>query len=62
VTFTITQASGQVTTGTAATGSNGIAVYKLKLTKNSSAGTYQVDAAATIKGMPRNATTNFTVQ
>jgi M6 family metalloprotease-like protein len=48
VSFTITKANGAVVTGTATTGNNGAAVYKLKLMKNDPAGTYQVGVVATI--------------
>jgi M6 family metalloprotease-like protein len=62
VSFTITKANGNVVTGSANTGSNGTAVYKLKLMKNDPAGTYLAAAAAMIKGNPHNATTDFAVQ
>jgi len=62
VSFAITKANGSVVTGTATTGSNGTAVYSLKLRKNDPAGTYQASAAATINATPRSAATNFTVQ
>jgi Gametolysin peptidase M11 len=62
VSFTITKANGNVVTGSANTGKNGTATYKLRLTQNDPAGTYVAGAAATIKGTPRDATAKFTVQ
>jgi uncharacterized protein YfaS (alpha-2-macroglobulin family) len=62
VSFTVTKANGSVVTGSATTGSNGTAVYKLKLMKNDPAGAYVAGAAATIKGNPHSASTNFSVQ
>lgn len=62
VSFTITKANGNVITASATTGSNGSAVYKLKLKKSDPAGAYGAAAAATIKGNPHSAATNFTVQ
>jgi hypothetical protein len=62
VNFTITKANGNVATGSATTGKNGAAVYRLKLKMSDPAGNYIAGAAATIKGNSRSATTNFTVQ
>jgi hypothetical protein len=62
VTFTITKANGSVVTGKATTGSNGTAVYKLRLKKQDPTGTYQVKATGTMSGISGSATTNFTVQ
>lgn len=62
VSFTITKANGAVVTGTATTGSNGVATYNLKLKRNDPAGTYVVSVATTIKGTPCNAKANFSVQ
>jgi M6 family metalloprotease-like protein len=62
VSFAITKANGSVVTATATTGSNGTAVYSLKLRRKDPAGTYQASAAATINGTPRSAATNFTVK
>jgi hypothetical protein len=62
VTFTITKANGSVVTGKATTGSNGTAVYKLRLKKQDLTGTYQVKATGTMSGISGSATTNFTVQ
>jgi M6 family metalloprotease-like protein len=62
VSFRLTKANGNVVTGSANTGSNGIAVYKVKLMKSDPAGAYVAGAVATIKGNPHSASTNFTVQ
>jgi hypothetical protein len=62
VSFTITKANGNVVTGSANTGTNGTAVYNLKLSKTDPAGTYLAAATTTIKGNPHNASTNFLVQ
>jgi hypothetical protein len=62
VNFTITKANGAVVTARPKTGSNGTAVYTLKLKSTDPKGTYQVGAAATINGTPVSAATSFTVQ
>ncbi len=62
VNFTLTKANGSVVTGSANTGSNGIAMYKVRLMKSDPAGAYVAGAVATIKGNPHSASTNFTVQ
>jgi Gametolysin peptidase M11 len=62
VDFTITQSNGALHTGSATTGSNGVATYKLKLTRNAPAGTYQAAASATIDANSRSAATTFAVQ
>jgi M6 family metalloprotease-like protein len=62
VSFTVTKANGTVVTGTATTGTNGTAVYKLGLKKNDPAGADQVGAVATINGTSVRAATSFTVQ
>lgn len=62
VVFTITKANGSVVTGKATTGSNGSAVYKLRLRKQDPIGPYQVKADGTMSGISGSATTSFTVQ
>ena len=62
VNFTITKANGNVVAGSATTGTNGAAVYKLKLAKTDPAGSYLAAAATTIKGTPHSANANFNVQ
>jgi M6 family metalloprotease-like protein len=62
VSFTIKKANGAVVTGTATTGANGIAVYKLKLRQNDPAGTYQVGVTTMINATSSSAATSFTVQ
>lgn len=61
VTFTVTKANGNAVTGTATTGNNGTAVYKVRLMKTDPAGTYLAAAAAAINAVPHSATRNFTV-
>jgi hypothetical protein len=58
VSFTVKKSSGAVVTGSASTGTNGVAVYKLRLGRKDPVGTYEADASA----LSRNAATNFTVQ
>jgi gametolysin peptidase M11 len=62
VTFTITKANGSVISGSAITGSNGTAIYKVRLKRQDPSGTYQVIAAGTVSGMSGSATTSFVVQ
>jgi hypothetical protein len=62
VSFDVTKANGSQVTGTATTGKNGVAVYKLRLKQTDPAGTYIAGAAATIKGNAHSATTEFTLQ
>jgi M6 family metalloprotease-like protein len=62
VSFTVTKANGNVVTGSVNTGSNGTAVYKIRLTKSDPVGTYRAAAATTIKGTPHSANANFNVQ
>jgi hypothetical protein len=62
VSFTVTKANGNVVTGSATTGRNGTALYKLKLNLTDPAGTYLAGAATTIKGNAHNASVNFSVQ
>ena len=58
VNFIVKKSNGALVTGTATTGSNGTAVYKLRLTKKDPVGNYEADAAA----MSASAATNFLVQ
>jgi hypothetical protein len=58
VNFTVKKPNGALVTASAITGSNGIAAYKLRLTKKDPVGTYQADAAA----MSVTTVTNFMVQ
>jgi hypothetical protein len=60
VSFTITQANGKVQEGTATTSSNGIATYKLRLTKQDPVGLYQAKGVA--DGMSEQSLTEFTVK
>jgi len=62
VTFTITKANGSVVTGKATTGSNGSAVYKLRLKKQDPVGSYQAKANAAMSSVSASATTSFMVQ
>ncbi|HXV48719.1 MAG TPA: hypothetical protein VEB61_07940, partial [Candidatus Binatia bacterium] len=62
VVFTITKANGSAVTGKATTGSNGTAVFKLRLKKQDPVGTYQVKATGTMSGISGSAATSFTVQ
>ena len=58
VNFIVKKSNGALVTGTATTGSNGTAVYKLRLTRKDPVGNYEADAAA----MSASAATNFMVQ
>jgi hypothetical protein len=62
VTFTVTKSNGAVVTGTATTGTNGTAVYKLRLTRQDPVGIYQVGAVATKGALSTSGSTTFTVQ
>jgi hypothetical protein len=62
VSFTVTKANGALVTATASTGTNGTAVYKLRLGRQDPTGLYQAGAVATKSGMSISATTNFMVQ
>jgi hypothetical protein len=62
VTFTITKANGSIVTGNATTGSNGMALYKLRLKKQDPVGSYQAKAAGTMSGISGSAMTSFMVQ
>ncbi len=58
VTFSVKKSNGAVVTATSATGSNGTAVYKLRLSRKDPVGIYEADAAA----MSASSATNFMVQ
>jgi len=58
VNFIVKKSNGALVAGTATTGSDGTAVYKLRLTKKDPVGNYEADAAA----MSASAATNFMVQ
>jgi hypothetical protein len=58
VSFTVKKSNGALVTASITTGSNGVAVYKLRLTKKDPVGTYEATAAA----MSANATTTFIVR
>ena len=62
VTFTVAKPTGGTVTGTVTTGSNGVAVYKLRLRKQDATGTYRANAIATDRSLTGTATTIFTVQ
>jgi gametolysin peptidase M11 len=62
VTFTITKADGSVVTANSTSGSNGTAVYRLRLKRQDPVGTYQVNAAASMSGISGSAATSFAVQ
>jgi uncharacterized protein YfaS (alpha-2-macroglobulin family) len=62
VTFSVTKPTGAVVTGTATTGSNGTAVYKLRLRRQDAVGLYGAGAVGTKNARSGSATTSFTVQ
>jgi hypothetical protein len=62
VTFTVTKSNGAVVSQSATTGSNGVAIYQLRLKKQDPTGTYQVVASAKLNGAVGSSTTSFTVQ
>jgi hypothetical protein len=62
VTFTVTKASGAVIVANATTGSDGTAVYKLRLKRQDPIGTYRADAVAKKDTRSANAATQFAVQ
>jgi hypothetical protein len=62
VTFTITKANSSIVTANATTGSNGAAVYKMRLKKQDPVGSYQAKAAGRMSGISGSATTSFMVQ
>jgi hypothetical protein len=58
VNFTVKKSTGAVVSGKATTGTNGTAVYKLRLNRQDPAGTYEVEAST----LSASAATVFTVQ
>jgi hypothetical protein len=60
VTFTVTKANGTVVRGSARTGTDGAASYKLRLRRDDPVGTYQAAGVANASGTP-GAATSFTV-
>jgi hypothetical protein len=52
VNFIVKKSNGALVTGTATTGSNGTAVYKLRLTKKDPVGNYELDASALSAATP----------
>jgi hypothetical protein len=58
VNFTVKKSTGAVVSGKATTGTNGTAVYKLRLRRQDPAGTYEAEASA----LSASAATVFTVQ
>ncbi|MDC7708640.1 NEW3 domain-containing protein [Vogesella indigofera] len=63
ITFKVTKPNGSVATQTTTTGSNGQAVYKLRLNKQKDpVGTYQASSTAAVNGSLANASTSFAVQ
>jgi hypothetical protein len=58
VKFVVKKPNGSVASGTATTGSNGVALYKLKLSRKDPVGTYEADATA----QSATGKTNFAVQ
>jgi M6 family metalloprotease-like protein len=62
VSFVVTKANGNQITGSAKTGRNGVAVYKIRLKQTDPPGTYIAGAAATIQANSLSAASQFTVQ
>jgi Gametolysin peptidase M11 len=62
VNFTITKSTGVPVSGTVTTGSDGTAVYKLKLGRRDPVGTYQAAAGVRANSPSSSATTSFTVK
>ncbi len=62
VSFAVTKANGSQVTGSAKTGRNGIAIYKIRLRQTDPPGTYIAGANTTIKGKVLNAATQFLLQ
>jgi hypothetical protein len=62
VSFRVTKSNGTVVTGSATTGANGTAVYKLRLKRQDPVGVYQAGAVATQNAVSVSASSNFTVQ
>ena len=62
VVFTITKSNGALLTGTAATGTDGAAVFTFRLKPPDPVGVYQVRAGAAKTPLSGTAATSFTVQ
>ncbi|MGR8981593.1 MAG: Ig-like domain-containing protein [Gammaproteobacteria bacterium] len=62
VSFKITEPNGAITNSSATTGSDGTAVYKLRLRKQDPSGIYKAETVATKDSMSGSAATQFTVQ
>ena len=63
ITFTVSKPNGSVVTATATTGSNGAAVFKLRLKAKDPVGVYQARVGANLNNaMFGSAATSFTVQ
>jgi hypothetical protein len=62
VNFTIVKSNGSKVSASGTTGTNGTAVYKMRLAKQDPVGTYQADASASRGGQSVTAETNFTVK
>jgi hypothetical protein len=60
--FKVTKSNGAVVTGSATTGSNGTAVYQLRLKKQDPVGTYKASATDTSSAPAVSAATAFAVQ
>jgi hypothetical protein len=60
--FKVIKSNGTVVTGSTTTGSNGTAVYKLRLKRQDPVGIYEASATDTSSEMPVSAVTTFTVQ
>lgn len=60
--FRVTKSNGSVVSGSGTTGSNGTAVYKLRLKKQDPVGTYQASATDTSSAPSPSAATTFAVQ
>jgi hypothetical protein len=60
--FTVVKSNGSKVTASATTGSNGIAVYKMRLGKQDPPGTYEADANVTKGSQGAAGATNFTVK
>ena len=62
MTFTIIKSNGSSVTARATTASNGIAVYKLRLSKQDPVGIYHANGNATASGKSAAAATTFSVR
>ena len=62
VTFAVTKANGSQVTGSAKTGRDGVAVFKVRLKQTDPPGIYVAGANTTIKGKGLSAATEFTLQ